>query len=627
MLPSLHLQGQGKLYNRVNQFIWQHNAPFKCSCDKHAHLIVHIADRQINLDSYQKHHEQGKAQLSLHYDAGHLVIGPMSTANQQGCSQCGELRAAEARAYEHKWQNHRQHALSETAETLISDAALCITTDVIAHDIHKAFSQNPQDALSFQTAWHLNLLDLSLNKYAIVPHPQCPNCSALDDANDTPASYQLQSQPKAHAQRYRIHPLDSSALETYVDEKYGIINKLARGPSQVISTSSARIRFPHLNDHMICSGRATNPEQSRLIAIAEALERYGGISPKGKVSVRGSYNELSDEALSPNCLGLYAPEQYDHPDLGLSPYHPGMEINWSWGYSYAKQEPILVPEQFVYYALPYARNEPNLVYETSNGCAMGSCFEEAVFHGILEIAERDAFLMAWYAQTRLESLDLNSVQDLELKLILERFHYETDFRLHAFDASLEQGIPCIWLVAKHNHSDAVLCGAGAHPNVEQALLSAVLELAPRAARAPTFYEENKARIHELYEDSSLIKTMDDHFMAYHHPQALERLDFLDLDTQGKHIADTFEPICQHEDLRDDVEDLITRYTSTGMDVIVVDQSGSEHKSAHLSCVRVIIPGSLPMTFGTAHQRTYQNKRLEARVVQSEDLNPYPHPFY
>jgi len=42
------------------------------------------------------------------------------------------------------------------------------------------------------------------------------------------------------------------------------------------------------------------------------------------------------------------------------------------------------------FQVEHSEHEPRLVFETSNGCALGSCLEEAILHGILEVAERDA---------------------------------------------------------------------------------------------------------------------------------------------------------------------------------------------------------------------------------------------
>lgn len=55
-----------------------------------------------------------------------------------------------------------------------------------------------------------------------------------------------------------------------------------------------------------------------------------------------------------------------------------------------QKRPILIPESLAYYSLG---REDSFVYETSNGCALGGSLEEAIFHAILEAAERDSFCL------------------------------------------------------------------------------------------------------------------------------------------------------------------------------------------------------------------------------------------
>lgn len=69
----------------------------------------------------------------------------------------------------------------------------------------------------------------------------------------------------------------------------------------------------------------------------------------------------------------------------------------------SQNRPILVPESIAYYSLGH---RDAYVYETSNGCAIGGSLEEAIFHGILEVVERDAFLLTWYAELPLPALIL-----------------------------------------------------------------------------------------------------------------------------------------------------------------------------------------------------------------------------
>jgi ribosomal protein S12 methylthiotransferase accessory factor len=89
------------------------------------------------------------------------------------------------------------------------------------------------------------------------------------------------------------------------------------------------------------------------------------------------------------------------------------------------------------------------------------------------------------------------------------------------------------------------------------------------------------------------------------------------------------------DLRDDLVDLLWRYLDNGLDVVVVDQTTPEHRGVGLACVKVIVPGMLPMTFGHHARRVVGLPRLygvpyrlgyRSAPLTTADVNPHAHPF-
>ncbi|GAA3437955.1 hypothetical protein GCM10018954_075690 [Kutzneria kofuensis] len=63
------------------------------------------------------------------------------------------------------------------------------------------------------------------------------------------------------------------------------------------------------------------------------------------------------------------------------------------------------------------------------------------------MAERDAFLMTWYARMAVPRIDLDSARDRRIPLLRQRIEDETGWRILAFDTTVEQRIPCVWLLA------------------------------------------------------------------------------------------------------------------------------------------------------------------------------------
>lgn len=150
------------------------------------------------------------------------------------------------------------------------------------------------------------------------------------------------------------------------------------------------------------------------------------------------------------------------------------------------------------------------------------------------------------------------------------------------------------------------------------------------------YEANRDKYLRMLQDSSLVKKMDDHAMLYSLPEAAERLSFLmDGSRPMVSFAERFPRRNQNHDLTDDLRELLSVFQKLDLDVIVVDQTTPEVGRHGLSCVRVLIPGMLPMTFGHHLTRITGLKRvLEVPMklgyvkqpLRVDELNPFPHPF-
>jgi ribosomal protein S12 methylthiotransferase accessory factor len=113
-------------------------------------------------------------------------------------------------------------------------------------------------------------------------------------------------------------------------------------------------------------------------------------------------------------------------------------------------------------------------------------------------------------------------------------------------------------------------------------------------------------------------------------------DFLNGSEQVRSLLDSAGSAAfRHTDLRDDLLAVLDRYLQTGLDVIAVDQTTPEHRLRDLACVKVLIPGLVPMTFGHHNRRVVGLPRLHvvpqllgyrSRPLTDDELNPAPHPF-
>ena len=570
---------------------------------------------------------------------GEGVIGPLVRPGTPGCSQCTDLRRIMT-GHDRKEMWEIQKRMELTGE--IQQDAWATRTGLLhlAHLVGAEVQRIIQgdQAQSEGKVCFLNLKTLKSTRHRFLPVPLCQVCSSLPDDTPEMALISLQQSPKVTSNSYRSRSLDDLnevLAKDYLDQRTGLLNdKMA---NLVHTFADVSVNLPLFDGDERTAGRTNSFAVSELTAILEGLERYCGLEPRGKRTVvHDSYNHLKNQALHPIEVGVHAKEQYERPGFPFTEFDPDTPIDWVWGYSFLQEHPILVPELLAYYSLGCGSR--GFVYETSNGCALGGSLEEAILYGILEVVERDSFLMTWYAQLSLPRLDPASIEDQELLLMIERMRAVAEYDLYLYNSTMEHGIPSILAIAKNRKEKGMnlICAAGSHLDPVRAVKTAVHELAGMMLSLDEKLEKNQEEYVRMLHDSSLVQQMDDHGMLYGLPQAEERLQFLLDDRRPlRSFTGEFKWKSTHLDLTDDLQDIVQVFRQLNLDVIVVDQTTPETARNGLYCVKVLIPGMLPMTFGHHLTRVTGLDRVlrvpmelgyTKEPLTAEQLNPHPHPF-
>ncbi|RWR11174.1 TOMM precursor leader peptide-binding protein [Siminovitchia fortis] len=569
---------------------------------------------------------------------GEGIIGPFVRPDTPGCSRCADLRRLIAGPdRQETWNFQMKMAAEESArqDAWASRTSLSHMAALICNEVQKVLQGEPSSLE--ERIFITNLRTLTNSSHFFLPDSSCPVCSQLPDDTSELARVKLESSPKISSDGYRCRSMDelkAVLVKDYLDERTGIMN--GKVQDFTLPFADVIVNMPLFGADEGVAGRSNSYEMSELTAILEGLERYCGIGPRGKRTVvRGSYRQLENQALNPARVGLHDKEQYEKPDFPFKPFHPDYPMNWVWGYSLLHNRPILVPELLAYYSLGYGEG---IVYETSNGCALGGSLEEAIFHAIMEVVERDSFLLTWYAQLPLPGIDLGSAGDKELQLMVDRVCEVAGYDLYFYNSTMEHGIPSVWGVAKNRKSKGLnlICAAGANPDPVRAVKSTIYELAGMMSRHGDKLEENRQKYERMLRDPFAVRTMEDHGLLYGLPEAEERLNFLMNDHRPlRTFAEEFERPPRNNDLKDDLQDILNRFRRLNLEVIVVDQTSPVTKRNGLFCVKVLIPGMLPMTFGHHLTRVKGLERVLTVPMQLgfmkaplsyEQLNPNPHPF-
>ncbi|WP_322869828.1 TOMM precursor leader peptide-binding protein [Streptomyces goshikiensis] len=489
----------------------------------------------------------------------------------------------------------------------------------------------------------LDLETLRIRTYPLLADPLCPDCGPR--GTDAPRPFSPESRPKPDpgAQRLRAassYPMPYAALANPVTGVLGGGTWLnVTSPTTAPVAGSVFMRgYAGLTD-VTWSGQANSFAASRDLAHLEGLERYAGTHRRtGNSLLTASYAELGDRALNPAECGFYAPETYRDDPL-VSPFDPERPIPWVYGHSLRDDRPVLVPARLVHYSAGVAAD--NFVFECSNGCAIGSCLEEALLGALLELIERDAFLIAWYGGLPLTEIDLATVPGTAVRTMADRAALQ-GYDVHAFDNRIDLAVPVVTGLAVRRDGGPGLFsfGAGAALDPAAAVEAALSEVLTYIPHLPRQVEERRGELEEMARDFSRVRHLKDHAQLYGLPAMAEHVRPYREQVAVRAMDEVYRSWTEHGrprtgDLRDDLFCCVQELTQAGHDVIVVDQTTPEQRRIGLRTVCAVVPGLLPIDFGWSRQRAPYLPRLRsaprraglrATDLTEAEVRMVPHPF-
>ncbi len=499
---------------------------------------------------------------------------------------------------------------------------------------------------------HAWVYELALDTLRVTPRMlladgNCPRCGHRPPDDPEPMALDLVPRTKLSVDEVRtrrLHDYDMP-LDAYANPLCGALGPAAplalTSPTTSPVTGGFRLRGHIGYAEFFWSGHADRYDDSTRLGLLEGVERRAGLVLRGPAGrIVDTYRNRRDQALDPRGCGVYTDEAYRVLGHMYRPFDEDTPMAWVWGWSLGERRPILVPEQMAYYGATLAHDETNFVMECSNGCASGGCFEEAVFHGLLEVIERDAFLLGWFGKARLPEIDPESCANVDTRLMIDRVRrYGYDVRL--FDNRIDLPVPVVTGVAVRRDGGlgrlSFAAGAGLDP--ENAVRAALCEI---ASYVPGFDERTESALDEaraLAADYSTIRELRQHALLFGLPEMAHHADFLLGEGRARPMSAVYgewERIRpRHTDLLDDIEFLRASLATAGHDVIVVDQTSPEQRLVDLHTACVIVPGLVPIDFGWWRQRAPNMPRTYTAFrragwrdtdLDPADLNRVPHPF-
>lgn len=573
------------------------------------------------------------ADARVHVTGSSVLIGPWGSDGSGPCGQCLAIR----------WQRLRTKSERDALETgrdRLAAASWPVLPDwcvdvVAAVRAATAGRPGPGPGLAYVT--EVDLATLAVRTATLLAEPLCP--CAPPSTVESPV---LRSRPKSAPGTYRLrgtasYPLPLDALANPVCGALGAgiwLDVTSPTTAPVAGTVFMR-GYAGLND-VTWSGQANSYAASRDLAFLEGLERYAGTHRRRPgPPLLASYSDLGEAALDPRTCGVYSARTYAE-DPAVSPFDPDRPIPWVRGMSLTDGRPVLVPARLVHYSAGVAAD--NFVFECSNGCATGSCLEEAALFGLLELIERDAFLLGWYGGARLTEIDLDTVPAGAVRTMRQRAEL-LGYDVHAFDNRVDLAPPVVTALAVRRDGGVGTLAFAAASTVDPAAAveGAICEILTYIPHLPRQVLQRPAELAAMAADFDLVRRLPDHAALFGLPEmAVHAAGYLEpaaVRSFDDVYADRAAP--RTLDLLDDLRAVLADLAAAGLEAVVVDQTTPEQERMGLRTVCTIVPGLLPIDFGWARQRALEMPRLRTapqragwspRPLTDADLRRVPHPF-
>lgn len=316
----------------------------------------------------------------------------------------------------------------------------------------------------------------------------------------------------------------------------------------------------------IYAGKGATKDQAKASAMMEAFERYSAEPQEHQIKndlICGLFDE-TEGCINPKSLIL--------PNLPFDP--KTKELEWIKSINIKDDNEYLTPADTVFH--PYiSQNGTNLFKSSTNGLASGNKIEEAIFHGITEVVERDAWSLFEIKRNKASTINLETIENPLINEIVDKFK-QAGIDIKVVDLTSDVEMATIAAVS----DDTVLkdpalltLGVGTHLDPEIAVLRALTEVAQsRATQIHGTREDTTRAVFMRKAGYERMKRINKHWFG-------ESEEVIDLNEIKNKSGKSF---------KEDIETSMKLLEKAGFeDVLYVDLTKPE---IEIPVVRVIIPG-------------------------------------
>jgi len=378
-----------------------------------------------------------------------------------------------------------------------------------------------------------------------------------------------------------------------------------------------------------------NEEGAFIKTVGEALERLCLCVYRERNFTLSPYDKVSKTVLNPLSFAGISPS--------LRKANPRLKIDeksvfrWVRGFSLFDSRKIFIPAQLVYVGYKYAEGEPIIQEQISTGAAAADSFAGALYGGICEAVERDAFMINYLNKLSPPLIDLGTVKNEKFQKLLAMFR-RYNLELYVVNITTDISIPSMAaiIIDRTGAGPFVHVGAKTDLEIEKAVIGAVCEaLRGRLGFRHKFplSDDLKKKQEFIKTNPSRIMTFEDRFLFWDSLDMIKEIEFL---FQGQEKKLNAEDLQRYKDFsgKEKLKKSLEILKKAKIDIYGVDITMPQIKEEGIYVAKVVSPQFQPLYLQEWLKHSWGERLFNVPVklgyrdkpLSENELNSFPHPF-
>jgi len=377
-------------------------------------------------------------------------------------------------------------------------------------------------------------------------------------------------------------------------------------------------------------GASFSQEKAIIKSLGEAFERHCLAIFKKSQFIKTSACELGDKAINLFSIVNFSRRQLSNKNFKLFNFTADTQFNWVKGYSITQHKPLFIPAQLIYVPYNCCDDDKIIRFPITTGAANGGSLEEAIYKGICEVVERDAFMITYLNKLPREKINLtNNKKFSYIYNLFKRYSLE----LFVFDITTDIEIPSFLavIVDYTGVGPAICLGLKASLDPNEGIIGAIEE----AQHARPWLRDLMLKNEGLQRPKNgnfNLSNLEERGLSWSDKKMIKHLDFLLKNKNSKNICKI--PLKLVSNNSKSFEKTLMILKKHKLEMAFVDVTTPEINKIGFKVVKVIIPELQPLYLDEnfkylGGKRLYSMSKIlgyTKNETKEEDLNKIPHPF-